>query len=244
MQELLLLSTLFFLIAVVYSSAGFGGGSSYLAVLSFFGLGFSDLRMIALICNIVVVASSVFLFSKHKYLNWKRIIPLVLLSVPLAFLGGSLNIESIFFYRLLGFSLLLSAVIMILGNKVETKKFPKYSNALIGGGIGFLSGLVGIGGGVFLSPFLHLSKWDKPKVIAATSAAFILVNSIAGLIGQVYSYGFKLEWKFVGALVLAVILGGQVGMRVTLFKLDPIQVKRITAFVILTVAIRLLFKYI
>ena len=244
MDELLLLAPLFFLIALIYSSAGFGGGSSYLAVLSMVSIGFVDLRMIALLCNIVVVTSSVFLFSKHKYLNWRRILPLILFSIPLAFLGGSLKLEGRFFYILLAICLLLSSAAMLISAELKTRKFPKFSNAIIGGGIGFLSGLVGIGGGVFLSPLLHLTRWDKPKVIAATSAAFIFVNSISGLIGQVSANGFNLEPITVVVLAISVLLGSQIGIRMTIFKLNPLHVKRITAVVILTVAIRLLFKYI
>ncbi|MGA0258075.1 MAG: sulfite exporter TauE/SafE family protein, partial [Saprospiraceae bacterium] len=143
-----------------------------------------------------------------------------------------------------GFSLLLSALFMMIDTSKELKKLPRYSNALIGGGIGILSGMVGIGGGIFLSPLLHLSKWDKPKIIAATSAAFILANSLSGLLGQVYAHGFNIEWKTISVLVLAVILGSQIGIRMTIFKLNPMHVKRLTAFVILLVSLRLLFKYI
>ena len=243
MNELVLLGVLFFFIALIYSSAGFGGGSSYLATLSFFGLGFVDLRMIALICNIVVVSSSVFLFSKHKYIKWRKILPIILFSVPLAFIGGSIKIEARYFFLLLGISLFLSAVAMMITSDKEIKKFPKLSNGLIGGGIGFLSGMVGIGGGIFLSPILHLSKWGTPKVIAATSAAFILVNSISGLIGQVFANGFTLTLETLGVLILAVILGSQIGVRLTIFKLNLIHVKQVTAFVILIVSIRILLKY-
>jgi len=244
MNELIYLALLFFLIALVYSSAGFGGGSSYLATLSLFGLEFLNLRMIALICNIVVVISSVFLFSKHKFVIWKKILPLILFSVPLAFVGAGLKMDARYFYLLLSFSLFLSALFMVIDTSKELRKLPRYSNALIGGGIGFLSGMVGIGGGIFLSPILHLSKWDKPKIIAATSAAFILANSLSGLIGQIYAHGFIIEWKTISILVLAVILGSQIGIRMTIFKLNPIHIKRLTAFVILLVSLRLLFKYI
>ena len=136
MTELLSLTLLFFLIAMVYSSAGFGGGSSYLATLSLSGLDFFDLRMIALICNIVVVSSSVFLFTKHKFIIWKKIFPLILFSIPLAFAGASLKLDVRYFYLLLGFSLLLSALFMMIDTSKELKKLPRYSNALIGGGIG------------------------------------------------------------------------------------------------------------
>jgi len=243
MNELILLTILFLFIAIIYSSAGFGGGSSYLAVLSLFGLEFVDLRMIALICNIVVVTSSVFLFSKHNYVKWRKIFPLILFSVPLAFVGGSMKIEARYFYLLLGISLFLSSIVMMIRTDKEIKTFPKRSNGFIGGGIGFLSGMVGIGGGIFLSPILHLTQWDKPKFIAATSATFILVNSLSGLMGQVCANGFDLSLQMITTLVLAVVLGSQIGIRVTIFKLNPTHVKMVTALVIMLVSVRLLFKY-
>lgn len=242
MFELFYLIPIFFVIAFVYSSVGLGGGSSYLAVLSLMSLPFVDLRMIALICNIVVVSSSVVLFDKHNYLRWRKIIPLILLSLPLAYLGGRLKLDARFFYLLLGGSLIIGAILMLLDIRRKSYKLPKYSNAVIGGGIGFLSGVVGIGGGVFLSPILHLTNWAKPKTIAATTAAFILVNSTAGLLGQVHTNGFQLDWPYVIGLVVAVILGSQLGVRLTIHKLNPKGVRRVTAVVILLVAIRLLLK--
>lgn len=243
MGEILLIAFLFFLIASIYSSAGFGGGSSYLAILSLFPIAFQDLRMTALVCNVVVVCSSVILFNKHRYINWKKVIPLIILSIPMAFLGGKMLIQEKAFFLILAFSLLLASLAMILDRRTSVIKLPKYGNAVIGGGIGFLSGVVGIGGGIFLSPLLHLSRWGKPKVIAATSAIFILVNSLAGIVGQLMSNDINLDAKKLLLLVLAVFLGGQIGVRLTIFKFDPLWVKRITAIVILIVSLRLLFKY-
>ncbi len=243
MPELFLLASIFFIIATVYSSAGFGGGSSYLATLSLFPMAFQDMRLTALICNIVVVSSSVLLFNKHKYIKWSRILPLVILSIPLAYLGGKLLLEERSFFLLLGGSLLLASIAMIMDNREKVIEFPKFSNAAIGGGIGFLSGVVGIGGGIFLSPLLHLSSWGKPKVIAATSAIFILVNSAAGIIGQLSTNAVSLDLSSVAVLSLAVFVGGQIGARMTIFKFKPHIVRRITAFVILIVSLRLLFKY-
>ena len=243
MDELLLLTIIFFSIAIVYASAGFGGGSSYLATLSLFPMAFQDMRMTALICNVVVVCSSVLLFNKYKYIKWKKVIPLIVLSIPLAYIGGKMLIQEKSFFILLGFSLLIASLIMIFDKRKSTNKIPKYGNAAIGGGIGFLSGMVGIGGGIFLSPILHLSKWGDPKVIAATSAIFILVNSLAGILGQLMTYEISLDIPTLISLVLAVFLGGQIGVRLTILKFDPLWVRRITAIVILIVSLRLLFKY-
>lgn len=228
---------------MIYSSAGFGGGSSYLATLSLFPMAFGDIRMTALICNIVVVSGSVILFNKHRFLNWKRIVPLIILSVPMAYLGGKMMIGERTFFIILGFSLLMASMAMVWDRRMSTIKIPKYGNAVIGGGIGFLSGIVGIGGGIFLSPLLHLGRWGTPKVIAATSAIFILVNSLAGIVGQYVTNGIGVDLYKLTLLVFAVFLGGQVGVRMTIFKLNPLLVRRITAIVILIVSLRLLFKY-
>lgn len=244
MPELIQLAIIFFIIAVVYSSAGFGGGSSYLATLSLFPLAFQDMRMTALICNIVVVSSSVILFNKHKYVRWSRILPLVILSIPLAFLGGKLLLEERVFFLLLGGSLLIASIVMLIDKSEKVIEFPRYSNAAIGGGIGFLSGIVGIGGGIFLSPLLHLSRWGSPKVIAATSAIFILVNSVAGIIGQLSANEIELDFGRILVLAATVFVGGQIGARLTILKFNPYTVRRITAFVILIVSLRLLIKYI
>ncbi len=242
-SDLLILVPVFFFIAMIYSSAGFGGGSSYLAVLALFHFEFTTIRMIALLCNIAVVSGSVWIFYKKGFLKIRKILPLILLSIPFAFMGGRLKIEQEVFFILLGFTLLIAAILMLLSKSDKAVDLPKYSNAFIGGGIGFLSGIVGIGGGVFLSPLLYLSRWAEAKVIAATTAAFILVNSISGLTGQIFSNGFQIEYSTAISLVLAVFFGGQIGARFTAGKVNPIMIRRITSVVILLVAVRLLWMY-
>ena len=243
--ELWQLAIYFFGIAVIYSAAGFGGGSSYLALLAISGLPFQEIRMLALLCNITVVTGSVYLTWKEGLLSSKRIIPLVLLSVPLSYLGGTLRISQDLYFDILGVTLLIASLIMLLirteSAETSIKKLSKYSNGLIGGGIGFLSGLVGIGGGIFLSPILYISKWGRAKTIAATTALFILVNSISGLAGQMYTHGWSVDSIRLIVLLVAVFVGGQIGIRLTISKLNPLVVRRITALVIMFVAIRLLF---
>ena len=131
---------------------------------------------------------------------------------------------------------------MLIKKQENTVQLPPYINGIIGGGIGFLSGLVGIGGGIFLSPLLYLSRWNIPKVIAATTAAFILVNSIAGLIGQVHTNGFSVDFQVVILLLITVLIGGQIGSRLTVSWINPQIVRRITAFLILFVSLRILWK--
>jgi uncharacterized membrane protein YfcA len=233
---------IFFLIALIYSAAGFGGGSSYLAVLTLFPLEFTEVRMIALLCNIVVVSGSVYVFYQNDFLRIRKILPLVLLSVPFAYFGGSLKINQSIFFIILGLTLFIAAILMLIKKKDKTVKFPPYINGIIGGGIGFLSGLVGIGGGIFLSPLLYLSRWNIPKVIAATTASFILVNSVAGLIGQVHTNGFSVDFQVVVLLLITVSIGGQIGSRLTASWINPQIVRRITAFLILFVSLRILWK--
>ncbi|MCF6213675.1 MAG: sulfite exporter TauE/SafE family protein [Flavobacteriaceae bacterium] len=238
---------LFFLIAVFYSSVGFGGGSSYLAVLALTGLAFTQIRTIALLCNIVVVSGGTYVYIKKDFFNYRKILPLVLLSIPLAFFGGYLQINVKTFYILLGLTLTVAAVTMGFSKYIDKTENLKEStlvkDASFGGIIGFISGMVGIGGGVFLAPLLHLTKWDTPKRIAATSSFFILVNSIAGLIGQYQNPDFELAPKLTLILVATVLLGGQIGSRLSAQFISPVLLKRLTAILIVFVGIKILTKY-
>jgi len=239
---------LFFIIAILYSSVGFGGGSSYLAILALTGIIFTQIRATALLCNIVVVSGNVFLFYKQKKLDWQKMIPLVVLSVPFAFFGGYLKISQNFFFILLGCTLLFAALTMWVSKKIEkiheeNIKQSIIKNSGLGGIIGFISGVVGIGGGIFLAPLLHLTNWDTPKKIAATASFFILVNSIAGLLGQYSNPNFKIDWNLTSLLLLTVFIGGQIGSRMSNKLFTAIQLKKATAILIAFVSLRILYKY-
>ncbi len=240
---------LFFVIAILYSSVGFGGGSSYLAILALTGLAFIQIRAIALLCNIVVVTGGTYIFAKNGHYNWKKVLPLVLLSVPMAFVGGYLKISQMFFFVLLGITLLVAALLMWFSKNISNfqlknkKKKSTIKDASIGGTIGFISGMVGIGGGVFLAPVLHLTNWDTPKKIAATSSFFILVNSISGLIGQFQNPDFFIEPKITFILMFTVFIGGQIGSRLSANFISSFVLKRITAIIIAIVGIRILWKF-
>ncbi len=239
----------FAFIAFVYASVGFGGGSSYLALLAIAAIPFPEIRLTALICNIVVVLGNSLLFARKGQINWPKVLPLVLASVPLAFLGARTRIQENTFFLLLGVSLLLAAVLLwvqpekqaIENSQSEVAKPVR--DGVIGGAIGLLSGLVGIGGGVFLSPILHFLRWDGSRKIAATASLFILVNSMAGIFGQLLSNTIPLNWPFIGALVLAVFVGGQLGLRFSMKHFSPSLIRRVTAVLVLTAGAEVLWKH-
>lgn len=238
----------FFTIAVLYASVGFGGGSSYLAILALTSLEYIEIRSTALICNIIVVSNSFFLFYKAGFYNFKKVLPLVLTSIPLAFIGGYLRIEEKFFFILLGVTLLIAGTLMILRKKEITKIDKNHYTTLkslgFGGIIGFISGMVGIGGGIFLAPLLHLTNWDSSKKIAATASLFILVNSIAGLSGQLTNPDFSINPTLTLILGCTVLIGGQIGTRIGIKLINPNILKKATATLILYIAIKIIIKHI
>lgn len=239
---------LFFIVAILYSSVGFGGGSSYLAILALSGIVFTQIRATSLLCNIVVVSGNVFLYYQQKNINLKKITPLILCSIPLAYLGGYLKINQQFFFILLGFTLLFAAITIWFSKNIVSKNDIKKNqnilkNGVFGSIIGFISGMVGIGGGIFLAPLLHLTNWDFPKKIAATASVFILVNSITGLLGQYSNPDFQIDWHLTSILLVTVFIGGQIGSRMSNSLFSPIQLKRATAILIAFVSVRILINY-
>lgn len=241
--SILLLS--FFVIAVIYSSVGFGGGSSYLAILALLAINFQLMRSTALLCNIIVVIGGVYIFYKEGKLDFKKSWPLVISSVPLAYFGGLWPIRQEPFFILLGITLVAVSILLWLQPEMTpTATNPKYNTVafkiLIGGTLGFLSGLVGIGGGIFLSPILHFIRWDEAKKISAIASFFILVNSVSGLTGQLQQH-VSLDWNFVWPLLVTVFVGGQIGSRLGAQKFNQLYVKRITAVLILVAGTKILF---
>ncbi len=245
-MEFYLLLISFFFIALVYSSVGFGGGSSYLALMAqpFFALLPDVIRPTALLCNIVVVTGGTIIFYKQGKLSWKEIWPFLIASVPMAFVGGFWKLQDALFFILLGITLLIAAVFLWMQRDTKNFSSSRMDNAInkvvIGGCIGFLSGLVSIGGGIFLSPILHFLNWAEAKKISALASVFILVNSISGLIGQ-FSRGFpNLDWQLMISLLLAVFIGGQIGSRLGSRKFEPVYVRRITALLIFIASLNIL----
>ena len=236
----------FFAIAALYASAGFGGGSSYLALLALSDLAPGTIRPIALVCNLVVTGGSTVAFARAGITPWSRALPLVLASVPAAFLGGRVRLPREDYLLLLGGLLLLAGILMLAGNRrgAEEARFGRRGAGAvalpIGMVVGFASGVVGIGGGIFLSPILFLTRWAGARAIAATTSLFIALNSVAGLAGQ-FSVGGDLDWRITGFLLVAVAAGGWVGTRLTVHRLSPRAIRNTAAALILLVGARLVY---
>lgn len=245
-QELILLALGFFIVATLYSSVGFGGGSSYLALLTLVFTSFFVIRSTALICNLVVVSGSSYLYFKNGHLDFKKFLPFIVTSIPLAFIGARFRLQEHVFFMILGGALIISALALIFqtlkpkNSEVVNPDYPPYVTYLLGAGIGLLSGLVGIGGGIFLAPILNHMKWDKSIKIAALASFFILVNSVSGIGGLLTQGTFEVPWVEASALILAVFVGGQLGIRISLGKLTGNGIKLITALLVLIVGVRVL----
>jgi uncharacterized membrane protein YfcA len=238
---LLILLVSFFAIALIYASVGFGGGSSYLALLAVLQVHYETIRPTALLCNIIVVTGGTYIFYKEGKLDLKKCWPFIVTSIPCAFVGAYWKINESTFFIILGCCLVAASFLLWIqpAQSERTKSGNLILNSSLGGSVGFLSGLVGIGGGIFLSPILHLIKWDEVKKISALASLFILVNSISGLLGQL-ARAATIDWKFIFPLLLAVLAGGQLGSRLGAKKFDPVYIKRITAILILVAGINIL----
>ena len=240
-MSITLLVACFFLVAVLYSTAGFGGGSSYIALLLISNLPLLDVRWVALLCNIIVVSTSCWYFYKAGILKLKDVLPLIVLSIPFAFLGGLIKPDTQFYKIIAAIALISASFIMIANYKrIEIRKVSKPILSGIGGGIGLLSGFIGIGGGIFLSPVLYIMKWESAKKISAAASFFILVNSCAGLLGQSL-HSPNVDWQLSLMLGFSVFIGGQLGNRMNIHILSPEKIKLLSALLIGFVGFRILF---
>ena len=245
---MIILSILFFITAILYSSVGFGGGSTYLALLLIWHVPYYIFPLIALICNIIVVSGNSFNYIRAKNHNFRLLIPFLIGSIPMAFLGGTLIIQKEIFEILLFIVLSLAGILLLINNRsyddknIEIKKLHFVNSLIIGSILGFISGVVGIGGGIFLSPILFLLKADKPKVISTTASLFILVNSISGILGQLTKTDILNEMILYLPLFICVLIGGLIGNYLNLKVFNSRVLAIITAILVIFVAFRMALR--
>ena len=246
---MILLAILFLITATLYSSVGFGGGSTYLALLLIWEVPYFIFPVIALFCNIIVVSGNCINYVRAGNLNIKLLIPYLFGSIPLAFIGGVLNIEKNIFEIFLFIVLTLAGILLLLkfqsyeDKEADYKKISLIYSTLIGAIIGFVSGAVGIGGGIFLSPILFLLRAGKPKHIVTAASLFILINSIFGIIGQLTKNSVLIEIQNYWYLFVVVLIGGQIGNYLNL-KIFPTRLLAlVTACLVLFVAFRMGFRF-
>jgi uncharacterized membrane protein YfcA len=241
------LAIFFFLTALLYAAAGFGGGSTYNALLVLAGTDYRAVPIVALACNILVVAVGSWRFARAGHVDWRRIWPLFVLSIPCAWLGGRLVVAETVFVGLLAACLLVAGLLMLwqpMWEQAAPAGAPsRWREPVVGGALGFLAGMVGIGGGIFLAPLLYMLRWGPPKAIAGASAVFILANSLAGLAGQLAKGGGAQALAAHWPLFPAVLAGGLIGSTLGSGRLDPRYVRILTAFLILYVAVRLAIRF-
>ena len=247
---MIILSILFFVTALIYSSVGFGGGSTYLAILLIWGVPYTIFPVIALVCNIIVVSGNSINFLRSKNINFNLLFPYLIGSIPFAFIGGSITIEKSLFEILLFCVLLVAGIFLLIESKsfnkeqIKINKIPRLISISIGSIIGFMSGLVGIGGGIFLSPLLFLMKAGYPKHITSSASLFILINSIFGIAGQLTKDQVLDQVITYWPLFLSVLIGGQIGSLLNIKFLSNKILALLTSFLVIFVAIRMGIKLI
>ncbi|NCP13879.1 MAG: sulfite exporter TauE/SafE family protein [Sphingomonadales bacterium] len=241
-----LLAFSFLVTALLYASVGFGGGSTYSALLALSGLDYRLLPLVSLACNILVVLGGSIRFARAGLVPWKKALVIVALGAPASFVGGLTPIKEVTFLTLLGVSLVLTSLTMLIPVRKSVDGAPTMLARwmpIAAAPLGYLAGLVGIGGGIFLAPLLHLARWNEARGIAATASLFIFVNSLFGLAGQMLKNGPDLFGQAIGAalpLLIAVVIGGQIGSLMASRLLPPQWIRRLTALLVLVVGIRLL----
>ena len=245
---MIILPILFFITAILYSSVGFGGGSTYLALLLIWDIPYYIFPVIALICNIIVVTGNSINYVRAGNHNFKLLTPFLIGSIPMAFFGGTLKIDKEIFEILLFLVLSIAGFLLLLNNKayenkkITIRKINFVISIIIGSILGLISGVVGIGGGIFLSPILFLLKADKPKNIVTTASLFILVNSISGVFGQLTKESIFSELIIYLPLFLSVLIGGLLGNYINLKIFSNRVLALITSLLVIFVAMRMGLK--
>ena len=243
-----ILSILFLITAILYSSVGFGGGSTYLALLLIWEIPYLIFPVIALICNIIVVTGNSFNYVRAGNHNIKLLMPFLIGSIPFAFIGGTLIVNKEIFEILLFIVLSIAGLLLLINNKsyeqkkIVIKKLNFLISIFIGSILGLVSGIVGIGGGIFLSPILFLLKADYPKNIVTTASLFILINSISGIFGQLTKENVINDVSSYWPLFSSVFVGGLLGNYLNLKIFSSRILAFITSLLVLFVAVRMGFK--
>jgi len=242
---MIILSILFFITAILYSSVGFGGGSTYLALLLLWNIPYFIFPIIALFCNIIVVSGNCFNYIRAGNHNYKLLIPFLFGSIPFAFFGGTLKIEKEIFEIILFFVLSIAGILLLFNYKsyenknLIIKKLSFIKSLMIGSILGLMSGIVGIGGGIFLSPILLLLKAEKPKIIATTASLFILINSISGILGQLTKENIINDLIIYWPLFFSVLIGGFVGNHLNLKVFSNKTLTIMTSVLVMLVSMRI-----
>lgn len=227
------------IVAFLYAAVGHGGASGYLALMSLFAFSPQEMRPTALVLNLFVSIIAFSKFAGKGYFRKDLFSPFALASVPASFLGGMIELNTELYKLVLGAALLMATLRMLMTPIAKEPKPIRVVIALLAGaGIGFLSGLIGIGGGILLSPLILLLGWGSVKETAATSALFIFVNSAAGLLGQ-WSGGLVFS-EFMWAMVFFALAGGLMGAGWGAGRSSPAMLKRTLAFVLLLASLKLM----
>ena len=245
---MIILSIFFFITAILYSSVGFGGGSTYLALMLIWNIPYYIFPILALICNIIVVSGNSINYVRSGNLNFKLLAPYLIGSIPFSFFGASMSLTKELFEILLFVILIIAGIFLLIESKsfnndqIKINSIPKILSVSIGSIIGFTSGIIGIGGGIFLSPILFLMKAGYPKQIATTASLFILINSIFGVAGQLTKDIVFDEFLNVWPLFIALLIGGQIGNFLNIKFLSGKTLAIITSLLVIFVAIRMGFR--